>query len=379
VDNPRDSPEDVGELVVLDWDTKTIYKRVIVDSGNLVEEGRSRGASGITWHKEYIYVGGRSGVVKMNPDTYDYRVLDVKTPAGLHQIKSKGDRIYLAGTSENCLGIIEDDKLVDKVHLSSDPLHFNSIGWDSEGDQYHLYMGDRSSLRGTRKGPSRIVNYTTGREVARSLGRLPHDICFDKEDRLLYTSSMEGKVKFIHPKGGKKGVLFEKTVKGNPRGGYRMQGLLRGLAFHEGTNAVFVGSAPGSVHEIDADTGEELASVEFSNTLETAVYDILLDPRDWAHIKRAPKVIEVEEPIEIVAEVKVEAVEEVPEPVIEVVEVVEVEVEKVRFPRIRAWLRKRAEAREARKDKRQEKREERKKRKEEKKRKKGRGSQGGTS
>ncbi len=283
VDKHRDSPEDVGELVVLDWDTRTVLNRVIVDSGKLVEKGRSRGASGITWLDGSIYVGCRAGIVRMDPDTFDYEVLDIEVPSSLHQIKSHEGKLYLTGAGDNSLVVIEGDKMVGRTILGSAdvPLHFNSIGWDSNGDQYHLYMGSILNPKPTRKCPSRIINFTTGTELHGHLGVLPHDLCFIKDDRLLYTSSAAGEIISINLKTRDRFVLFSKEIKSNPGGGYRVQGLLRGLAFDDATNAVLVGSAPGIIHELDADTGEERSSVNFSNTAGTAVYDILLDPRDW--------------------------------------------------------------------------------------------------
>jgi WD40 repeat protein len=284
VDKPRDSPEDVGELIVLDWNTKTVQARVIVDSGNLVEKGRSRGATGIDWFEEKIYVGCRSGIAKMNPDTYDYEILDIAAPAGMHQIKSRGNKLFMAGTGDNSLVTLENDEIVEKVCLrnpSKGTLHFNSIAWDSKGHQYHLYMGDRSSIRAIRRNPSQIINYTKGKKIHSHLGNLPHDLCFINGDRLLYTASADGEVRFLNLKTKERGIFFKTSLQSNPAGGYRVQGLLRGLAFDEPTNAVFVGAAPGIIYELDADTGEERDHMNFANSVGTAIYDILLDPRDW--------------------------------------------------------------------------------------------------
>jgi len=302
-DKPQDSPADVGELIVLDWDTQTILRRVIVDSGNLVEKGRSRGATGIDWHDDHIYIGCRSGMVKMDPETYDYAVIERDIPGGMHQVKSHDGKLYLTGTGDNSLVIFEHDRMIKKISLQDpkQPLHFNSIGWDSKGDQYHLYLGDPSSTRPVKINPSRIVNYTTGHKIHGNLGRLPHDLCFINNERLLYTASGEGKLISMSLKGERHYVLFSKALKSNPHGGYRIQGLLRGLAFCEETNSVFVGAAPGMVHEVDADTGKEKNCIDFSNSAGTAVYDLLLHPVDWIPREPEPE-LEVVAAIEITLE-----------------------------------------------------------------------------
>lgn len=300
VDKPQDAPEDVGELVVIDWDTKTVQERLIVGSGKDVVLGRSRGATGVAWLNGYIYVSCREGLIKVTPDSFEQEVLDLDIPSGLHQVVSYNGMLYLTGTSENCLAVIKDDELVEKNHLygdKSDSLHFNSIAWDSKGDQYHLYMGNRHTAKMARKEPSRIVNFTTGNVVHGYLGSLPHDLCFTSPSRLLYTVSGDGELRFIDLETRERGLLFKKPMESDPQGSYRLQGFLRGLAFHEGTNTLLVGKAPGTLYELNATTGEELDAFEFKNSIGTAVYDVILDPRDWDLLPEEAEVMELVAPV----------------------------------------------------------------------------------
>jgi hypothetical protein len=285
VDSPGDSPADIGEVIVLDWETKKVVERIAVDSEKTVQVGRSRGATGITWYNNRIFVSCRSGIVVIDPETKETLALTgLPLPGGLHQIKSYKDSLYMSCTEGDYLVVMRSGELPRPTKLPTGyeaVLHFNSIAWDSKGDQYHLYMGDVGTHRSARKSPSRIVNYTTGKEIHGNLGRLPHDICFIDDTKLLFTASADGELKLLDLKARRCTVVFKRGIKGDPKGSYRLQGFMRGVTFDEKTGSVFVGTAPGTLYDLDVHTWEVKASIDFNVGVGTAVYDILLDPRDW--------------------------------------------------------------------------------------------------
>jgi len=56
---------------------------------------------------------------------------------------------------------------------------------------------------------------------------------------------------------------------------------MRGLAYNPRGSSVFIGLAPGTVCEIGTEKWELKEEMAFELGSKSAVYDILLDPRDW--------------------------------------------------------------------------------------------------
>lgn len=276
VDQEKDLPEDVGEVVVVDWDEKKVIKRILADSLREVKVGRSRGASGITWHENKIYVACREGILSFDPNSYELvDRLVFNPPGGYHQIKSHKDILWLACTGGDVKKGIKNNREIKHVRLSDvehDTLHFNSLGWDPKGNEYHVYMGQK-----------RLYNFTKKQDVFTNLGPHAHDVCFINKNELLLTQSLSGRLTRIDMKTRQQQVVFSKPVTRLPGGGsdYRALGFMRGVAFDPASNKVFVGVAPGSICEVDPTTWKERASVEICDIPRTCVYDLLLDPRDW--------------------------------------------------------------------------------------------------
>jgi hypothetical protein len=71
-------------------------------------------------------------------------------------------------------------------------------------------------------------------------------------------------------------------------GRFNIQGFTRGIAYHKGSNTVFVASGPGTIHELDYNTWKVKSFTQFlpkrslvKGQPEPCPFDILLDPRDW--------------------------------------------------------------------------------------------------
>lgn len=280
VDNPTDSPEDIGEVVVVDWDTKKVIKTIIAGGHYIVDTSRSRGAYGVTWQEDKLYVACRQNIIVFDPYD-DYKELDVillGNPAGHHQIKAHNGFIYVVCTGGDLVRRIKDGRIEQtycargggyQEGVANDTLHFNSITWDSNDNEYHLYMR-----------PRYIVNYTTGQRLNAKLGNMPHDLCFLDDNRLLFTDSANGHLRLFNIETNETITVFSKPT-GNKGGGYQISGFMRGVGYDKESNSVFVGTAPGILYELDADTWAEKNVVIFETKNGSAVYDILFDPRDW--------------------------------------------------------------------------------------------------
>lgn len=283
VDRPGERTEDVGEVVVVDWDSKSVVKTIIADSLKHVETGRSRGCGGITWLNDKLYVSCRQGISVFDPDGDSTELVRINPgePYGLHQIKAHEGTLYVCSAGGDALTVIKNDELARTEKLTggtfnpssyTDTLHFNSLSWDSKGNQYHLYMK-----------PRRIFNYTTGKDVARSLGGMPHDLCFLDDNRVLHTSSSSGKLGLVGVTSGNSQVVWDRPMQGRGAGApsYRMLGFMRGVAYDKESGSVFVGTAPGNLHELEVDSWKLKSEFAFCTNTEASTYDILLDPRDW--------------------------------------------------------------------------------------------------
>lgn len=281
VENEGDSPEDRGEAVVVDWETKQVIHALDVFGSEPVERGRSRGASGICWLNGEIFVACRTGISVFDPETFDLkRSIPCAGVSGIHQIDSNSGKIHVV-SSEGNFSIIDNQGIGEKINLcQSDyredvirsmqghakgkldweygPLHFNSIAWNPKtDDEYHLYMSGGI-----------IFNWTKKEMVYALKNGSSHDLLFLDEYQVLVNDSSGGK------------LLLVDLMNKHHREVFKTSSWLRGLARHQ--DSLFVSSSPGTLYELDSNNfslrGE--LKLPISNT-QQCPYGILLDPRDW--------------------------------------------------------------------------------------------------
>ncbi len=278
IDSDRTDIEDAGQVVILDWDTKSVVKIVQVTSEETVSSGRTRGACGIAWHEGFIYVACRQQILALDPDTYTLdHSISMGEPTGYHHIGSHEDKLWIVCTGGDIKKSIVNREVKDTIHVGGssistgfkDRKHFNTIAWDSEGDCYHLYMQGNC-----------VVNFTKNKTVVSGLGSMPHDICFINDDEFLVSESACGNLIKCNKNTGSKQTVFSRPVT-TVGEGYRKMGFMRGIAFDKNTNTVFLTTAPGVIYELDASTFKERDKLTFLNSGPSCTYDILLDPRDW--------------------------------------------------------------------------------------------------
>ena len=151
VEREGDSPEDKGEFLVIDWETKSRVGAYACDSGEEVLIGRSRGASGLAWHEDKIYITCRYGIMSLDPDTYE----EVSRPeyryGAYHGMTSDGETLWVTchGT-DRVIGIRNDqvvEELVTCTEEDPSTSHgfkervngLNAVGFSPQGDMFLMY------------------------------------------------------------------------------------------------------------------------------------------------------------------------------------------------------------------------------------------------
>ena len=277
---------DVGSLVVVNWETKCI-RRFPINGRASIDKGRSRGASGLDFFEDSLFVASRGDLISLNPNTYEeqYRV-DVGYPKGIHQIKAHDDTLWLACMERNCKQAVRNGKVIDLVPTkysgigdnNRPPGCFNALAWSPNGDEFHMYTG-----------PEEIYDFTRKEVVVKgNLGTGPHDLCFLNEDELLFTRSLSRELVKVNLVSGNMEVVFslDGATKEND---WNFVGFMRGLEYSKKDGSVFVMSGPGMLYELNVDTWQVKQKFNFlygcninQEEIESVCpFDILLDPRDW--------------------------------------------------------------------------------------------------
>ncbi len=283
VEREGERPEDKGEVIILDWDTIKIHNTFSVDSGKEVEVGRSRGASGIAWHKGFVYIACRKGIVAIDPETYEHYVIDMRgRPAAFHGMKSDGYYMKVTCHGNDLVQGIRNKK-VQIMYATDEDDGFdftcqrvnglNAIGFNPSGEEFHLY-----SHRFL------VYNWTKKEIVVEGLENSPHDLCFLNDDEVLVTRSSSRELWLCNVRTGEKRVVFSRKNKSErekegPE--FAKAGWMRGVAYDAATESIFVMSAPGKIYELDRNTWEIRNSLVFFDKPEGGPFDLVLDPRDW--------------------------------------------------------------------------------------------------
>lgn len=280
---------DLGKLYVLDWDTKELLTKNL--PGAAVQVGRSRGIRGITWYQDKLLVAGVTNRLSFyDPDTF--REIDtwaVEHAKFLHQVRvgpgPYEPRIYMASTGNDrciaypsCFTHFELDLNKDIIdpyithpntcQWGGDRLHFNSIAWDENGDEYHVYNATKM-----------IFNYTK-KEVfchSRAFHGL-HDIVITPTH--IITNSSGDRTTLAIDRQTKDISVIHKNRR-RPTTEHNLHGMTRGLALYK--DLLFIGSTPGDVtlYRGQGNQWEFETNISISTDPHESIFDILLDPRDW--------------------------------------------------------------------------------------------------
>jgi hypothetical protein len=312
----RPSATEGVSLFIIDWDTG----EVLASPEKLGPEyttavrglSRSNGTRGLAWFKDKLWVAGAShGLFSLDPDTYTLtgtfgdrpkNAPEIKHP---HQIKVKDDLLYVTNTGKDSLIKFDGEKIVETINIAdmpgvpeliepyidaakrgrpwgTDKVHFNSISWDAEGNEYHTYMFCRA-----------IFDVTNLKVIEQGLS-CPHDL-EARGDQLFYTSSNDRSLFSIRIGTSldelRRTCWMKKEIpehelearKNHDAEIFPYTALVRGVAFSPDGGLLFTCHAPGNLVCLDIrQHGRQVGGVKYCNSRHEQPFDILLDPRDWA-------------------------------------------------------------------------------------------------
>jgi len=294
VEHEGDKPEDKGEFLAIDWEAKEIVGSYSADSGKEVKVGRSRGASGLSWHDDRIYVTTRLGVTSIDPDSYE-QVSSPKTGlGGYHGMDSDGHTLWLTCHGTDCLLAIRDDEVksvlcTTKYGTNQVPVEesngLNAVGFSPSGEMFVMYAHKGQIFNWSAQ---KVAVDTRTPDKNNPGYHSPHDITFVDEDHCLYTQSSIRRLWKANVRTGEKqcvvdhGPLYNKGGAIHDAGtSHAIPGWLRAVAYHEDSNTVFMSSAPGTIIEYDSTNWKERSRFVFTERREANPFEIILDPRDW--------------------------------------------------------------------------------------------------
>lgn len=285
--------ERLGNVYVVDWETKEfLTKPSGLDPGYSFHKplSKSHGVRGISFHGDKIFVAGSgSNLSCFDKDTFELvEHKEIKELIGIHHIRSHGGLLNVVSTGNDTLFKLDGFDVVDEVHIGdykeyiephmfeecrekewgTNKLHFNSIGWGPDGDEYHIYCG------------AKIIFNFTKKEVVYSGEGLngPHDLVFD--DNSLFFNNSET-LSTCRIDLGSKGLYEVHKFYPDSRfiSEYNTNGFTRGLA--KSGDTLFMCGSPTRVCSFDIELNKETDVLELSDDLGESIFDIILDPRDW--------------------------------------------------------------------------------------------------
>lgn len=272
---------DNGRIIVLDWETKTQVTNPILLYDLRKPDNpltRSHGTRGLAFHQGKLYVAGGHQVLSI-VDLDRYCVVKTfEIPSKLtHQLKEKDGVLYLVSTGDDRYYKMQGEEIIEEVCVSphnENTLHFNSIGWDPAGDEYHVYYK-----------PGQVFNFSQN-EVVYTGNQGLHDVCFVDQNTMIVNDSMARKslrvrqdeVSTIYEAApAPDGIEFRgEKAKDN----HALWGFTR-VAIYSG-NSLFLSSAPGRLVEVDTISWEQKEIFDITLDPGDSLYDIALDPRDWS-------------------------------------------------------------------------------------------------
>lgn len=280
VEQEGDAPEDKGEFLAIDWDTKQIVGTYIADSGEEVTVGRSRGASGLTWHDGKIYLCCRNGIMSLDPDTYEEagRITDAPY-GGYHGMASDGTTLWVTAHPVGALVGIRNDEVVEDLPTADEDEHvgacgLNAVGFSPAGEMFAMYSHKKQ-----------IFNYTRQEVAVEGLLNAPHDLTFINEDEVLYTESSHRDLCVANVRTGEIQRIYSRNqlYTGDNSPEWAKGGWMRGVAYDSVEDRAFVMCGPGTIYEVKP-SGWGIRTVDsftFCERKGANPFNLILDPRDW--------------------------------------------------------------------------------------------------
>lgn len=281
---------------------ETNLPRPNIDSLN--PRGGVRGARGMTFLNNELWVAGCDGLFNLDPDTL--RVKQGIWPEGvadIHQIYTLNKMVYAVSTGNDSLVPVCTEGLPDVLrevlsfletgtehntmcfrgtvdgvhqeHAPLDTLHFNSMVSSSK-DGVMLFNRIGSVCR---FGQATVCVDVPGLSGG-------HDLWMLKSGELAVNSSGKNQtIAFDCHDPSKQRVLFEIPRRRDMDAVHSQWGFTRGMCYLEDCDLMVVGSAPATVTVIENVCGTRqvvVDSMQITDKVEESVFDVLIHPDDWA-------------------------------------------------------------------------------------------------
>lgn len=305
-DEENNAPSD--SIFVLDWESKEILFSPEMPPEEwtvpIRAVSRSVGTRGLAWYQGHLWaVGSVGGLFKIDPDSgeliEEFQIDQIVHP---HLMKVKGDLLYITSTGRDSLVAFDGKQVVGECLLKDipglpalvkplidplrdgrewgdDKLHFNSVAWDEEGNEYHTYMWCHA-----------IVDVTNLRVIEKGI-LAPHDLEI-AGGRIYYSASNDRSTHSVGLESGSRSTVFRKQIpddelerrrkfkETNEGQVFPYVSLTRGIKIYK--NLLFLCNAPGTISCLDLNKhGKVVGEMEYCESKAAQPFDILLDPRDW--------------------------------------------------------------------------------------------------
>jgi hypothetical protein len=278
-----------GHLYVLDWDTGELLHDLEQPVETDLSIGRSKGARGIVFSDNRIYVANSVNAITMY-DANTYKVLDHKEfdeivvvhQMNMHQgllcaVSTTTDSVVRVDKDLNLVSVSKiENRLLDKdltvdqnaKEWGIDKAHFNSICWLPNGDEIHVYNTFNM-----------IYNFTRKEIIYRGDPlNSPHDI-ISFRDSLIVNSSANCQTVQIQDNKAK--IIFSVPPENIRVVDHNQWGMTRGLTSFK--DRLFICYTPMRVLEFKYEDGQFFLEkrVDIDEGENKSIFDICLDPRDW--------------------------------------------------------------------------------------------------
>jgi hypothetical protein len=247
-----------GFFYILDWDTKTVVKKI----PNISLRGIAR------HNGEIVVIDFHKTLKRLDIDSLTLQ--DIQTYNEIeypHLIYSRDEKLLVTNTKKDSIGVIESWNFKKNIPLSdkgpAGRLHFNSMGWDLNGDQYHIYNKCKV-----------LTNYSTKTDVVGELSH-PHDIAFFDLHRCLVSNSLEREVLLVNTEEKTKKVVAK--LPRHPSMPSNMVNFTRGISIDFDRRQAIFGSSPVILHTMDLGTFDVTDKWKLSEDKSESIFDIFID------------------------------------------------------------------------------------------------------
>lgn len=314
--------EDHGFLYLVDWDTKTIIKRLgsfpsMCSRDSTNPRGGIRGWRGLAYKDKTLIAANNDSLVYFDEDLEQVKKI-VSHPlfVDLHGIcfdNYKKD-LFVTSTGVDSICVVKQDevqilKLFKSLPLENilekhlyhrgrksfvpednfdyrfvkreDTLHLNACSFNPEGDLFAIFSSISTFCKFDNKNQVFSIVYSINPKEVTSGGELPnmHDLKFIDNINVLSISSSFSELFLINTENSTFKSIFKNTKIAPGDNEKLKRSWLRGLDYKDGY--AFVGCGDVTLIRVDVNNQEEIESYTFSDGNRESIFSILLHPEDW--------------------------------------------------------------------------------------------------